>query len=233
MNDLPESNDAKNYPGVLPFEKISREIRKPNGDLITIFDSGSTVVHLVGKAPKTWTAEGRVWTLAEGQPIDKTPKRKLPLAQRPLNVSSNGTEEIARKLSNFEERRFVLDGKNYHSVEGWYQGLKWPDAKKRAEIAKLSGAQAKKAGKGAPKQSQFIYQGKEISFGSPEHHQLVKAAIRASLEQSPEVAKAFLLTHPRPLEHNTGRKENPSTALPGSKFAQILEEIRAELIASR
>jgi predicted NAD-dependent protein-ADP-ribosyltransferase YbiA (DUF1768 family) len=57
--------------------------------------------------------------------------------RKPLNVASNSSEAIGKKLSNFAERRFVLDGRRYHSVEGWYQGLKWPDKMKRAEIAKL------------------------------------------------------------------------------------------------
>ncbi len=76
----------------------------------------------------------------------------------------------------------------------------------------------------------FIYQSEEYKFGSAEHHQLVKAAIRASLEQNPEIAETLRLTYPRPIEHDTGRLENPGTALPGSKFVQILEEIRQELI---
>ena len=115
-------------------------------------------------------------------------------------------------------------------MEGWYQGLKWPEKRKRAEIAKLAGPSAKRAGKGAPKLDRFIYEGEEYKFGSPGHHELVKAAVRASLEQNPEIAEAFRLTYPRPIEHDTGRPEDPGTSLPGSKFAQILEEIRQELI---
>ena len=44
------------------------------------------------------------------------------------------------------------------------------------------------------------------------------------LDQNPEIAEAFRLTYPRPIEHNTGRPEDPGTALPGSKFAEILED---------
>ena len=168
----------------------------------------------------------------EGKAVKSIPKRKRPLDEKPLNVASNSSEAIGKKVSNFAERRFVLDGKNYHSVEGWYQGLKWPEKSKRAEIAKLAGPSAKRAGKGAPKLDHFIYQGEEYKFGSAEHHRLIKAAIRASLEQNPEIAEAFRLTYPRPIEHNTGRLEDPGTALPGSKFAQILEEIRLEFVHS-
>ena len=148
----------------------------------------------------------------------------MPESQDALNVASNSSEVIGKKLSNFAERRFVLDGKHYRSVEGWYQGLKWPEKSKRAEIAKLVGPSAKRAGKGAPNVDCFIYEGKEFKFGSPGHHGLVKAAVRASLDQNPEIAEAFRLTYPRPIEHNTGRPEDPGTALPGSKFAEILED---------
>jgi hypothetical protein len=64
------------------------------------------------------------------------------------------------------------------------------------------------------------------AFGSEEHHALVKTAIRASLDQNPEVKAAFIATHPRPFVHALGR---PGRA--GTKFARILTEIREELIA--
>ena len=105
----------------------------------------------------------------------------MPESHDALNVASNSSEVIGKKLSNFAERRFVLDGKHYRSVEGWYQGLKWPEKNKRAEIAKLAGPSAKRVGKGAPNVDCFIYEGKEFKFGSPGHHGLVKAAVRASL----------------------------------------------------
>lgn len=148
----------------------------------------------------------------------------------PLNVASTATEEIGKMMSNFTQRRFVLDGKNYLSVEAFYQGLKWPDPKKRREIAKLSGPRAKTAGKGAPKSDGFTYEGREYKFGSTGHHELIKAAIRASLAQNPEAAEAFCLTHPRAIVHDTGHAENPGSALPGEKFAQILTELRQEFL---
>ena len=231
---MPESCDSpgdnSDYPGIDPSEKIIREIRKPNGDKITLFDSGSTAIHQVGQLPRSHTPAGDVWTWVEGKAVKSFSKRKRPLERKPLNVASNASEAIGKKLSNFAERRFVLDGRHYHCVEGWYQGLKWPEKRKRAEIAKLAGPSAKRAGKGAPKLDRFIYEGEEYKFGSPGHHELVKAAVRASLEQNPEIAEAFRLTYPRPIEHDTGRPEDPGTSLTGSKFAQILEEIRQELI---
>jgi predicted NAD-dependent protein-ADP-ribosyltransferase YbiA (DUF1768 family) len=164
---------------------------------------------------------------------EQMPKGNDSSAAKPLNVASGSAEWIGKQLSNFAERRFVFHGRRYRSVEGWYQGLKWPEDTKRQEIAKLLGPLAKKASKGAPRTEQFHYNGKDYAFGSPEHHQLIKEAIRASLEQNPEIFDAFLQTDPRPFVHETGREEGPGTALPGSKFVQILEEIRREFIEAR
>jgi 4'-phosphopantetheinyl transferase len=148
----------------------------------------------------------------------------------PLNVASSSEEAIGRELSNFAKRRFVFHRKNYHSVEGWYQGLKWPDEKKRRELAKLSGPEAKRAAKGAPVSDHFIFAGRTYLFGSPEHHSLVKDAIRESLRQNPALAEAFRQTHPRPIVHDTGRPDHFGSALPAEKFAQILAELRQELV---
>ncbi len=79
--------------------------------------------------------EGAIQNLKADQPLETTP----------LNVASQGPDEIGRALPNFTPRRFVLDGRRYASVEGWYQGLKWPDKAKRTQIAKLTGSRAKDA----------------------------------------------------------------------------------------
>jgi hypothetical protein len=42
-------------------------------------------------------------------------------------------------LSNLAPTPFVLDGREYASVEGFWQGLKFEDEAQRAIIAKISG----------------------------------------------------------------------------------------------
>jgi hypothetical protein len=223
--------DEIEYPGIDASDEIARLIEKPDGMRVAIFTSGSVVVRPVSGAPRTHLRDGRVFIEKDGQVVDVTPKWSLPLHQRPLNVISNSPDEIGRQLSNFAERRFVMDDRVYASIEGWYQGLKWPEAAQRAEAAKLSGKQAKNAAKGAPKSATFVYEGRTYAFGSEEHHALVKIAIRASLAQNPEVKAAFVATRPRPIVHNLGRKERPGASLPATKFARILEEIREEFAA--
>jgi hypothetical protein len=122
-----------------------------------------------------------------------------------------------------------MDSKPYASVEAFYQGLKWPDGAKREEAAKLSGKTAKSAARGATRSEKFEYQSRTYCFGSQEHHQLIKRAIRASLEQNPVILQQFIATHPRPIVHKTGRAENPHSNFPGSAFTRILMELRLEL----
>jgi predicted NAD-dependent protein-ADP-ribosyltransferase YbiA (DUF1768 family) len=221
------------YPGISDMDSISRAIEKPDGTRVTIFESGSVVVRLIGATPRTHAPDGRVFEVREGQVVETTPKKMQPAHSRLLNVASSAHEEIGKQLSNFAARRFTLDGHSYASIEAWYQGLKWPERAKRAEIARLSGSAAKRAGPGAPKASAFVYEGRTYIFGSAEHHALIKAAIRASLAQNPQVKAAFIETHPRPIVHDLGRPEHAGTSLPGTRFARILEEIREEFVAER
>jgi predicted NAD-dependent protein-ADP-ribosyltransferase YbiA (DUF1768 family) len=229
----PTIRSELDYPGISETDSIARVIEKPDGTKVTIFASGNVVVCPGGGTARTHSPDGRIFVIRDGQVVDATPEKALPRHRRPLNVASHAAEEIGRQLSNFAARRFTLEGRSYASIEGWYQGLKWPEAVKRAEIAKLSGSRAKNAGDGAPKSATFVYEGQTCVFGSVEHHALIKRAIRASLAQNPEVKAAFVETHPRPIAHQLGRPERPGTSLPGTKFARILEEIRDEFIAER
>jgi predicted NAD-dependent protein-ADP-ribosyltransferase YbiA (DUF1768 family) len=220
----------QNFPGIAPDDVIARQIQKPDGALVTLFQSGSVTVTNPGQSPRTRTRQGHLWILLDGQPQQTLRKKSLLPGEIPLNIVSTSPDEIGRLMSNFAERRFTLHGKSYRSIEGWYQGLKWPDAKNRAAAARLFGPEARHAAKGAPAAGTFVYEGIDYRFGSPEHHQLIKTAIRASLDQNPALKTAFLATHPRPIIHQTGRPDPPTTSLPSEKFAQLLEEIRREFL---
>jgi predicted NAD-dependent protein-ADP-ribosyltransferase YbiA (DUF1768 family) len=222
-----------NYPFIDEHDAVKKVIHKPDGTVVIVMNSNKAVIHEVGQQPQTRSVEGFLYKVQDGKVVEHIPKSVMPIERKSLNVASCVSEGIGKKLSNFAERPFTFHGKAYASVEAWYQGLKWPEESKRAEVAGLSGVDAKRAGRGAPKSDTFNYEGKEVKFGSPEHHALVKEAIKASLEQNPTVKTAFVETHPRPILHQTGRPENPTTALPGSKFVKILEEIRQEFVEEK
>lgn len=136
-------------------------------------------------------------------------------------------------MSNFAPTPFVLDGHRYSSVEAFYVSLKFSDdPRMQASIRRMDGKKAKRAGSKS-KATRATYQGREFLLGSPEHHALIKRAMRAKLEQNPELARAFVATHPRPIIHDTGQPERSTTAFPASAFIRILTELRDELRTTR
>lgn len=211
----------------------TRIIEKPNGTKVTVFKNGDRILEEPGAPKITFKTDGRVIReSADGKVVEHRSKFNTPLDERPLNIASGAYESIGKALSNFARRPFVLDGKQYESVEGFYQGLKWSDPVKRAEVAQLSGPEAKSAGRGS-KATSFEYEGKTIDFRSPEHYALMKRAIKASLEQNPAILEEFQATSPRPMEHKTGRRENPKSGYPSAEFIKTLLEVRSETIAAK
>src|SRR5271154_1847533 len=95
-------------------------------------------------------------------------------AAEPLNVASVSDEEIGRDMSNFGEFPFYFGKKpiRYHSVESFYQMLTEPDEKARKSIAKMTGKEAKRAGKSQTVEAKF--DGKTYVLGSEAHHALIK-----------------------------------------------------------
>ncbi|TSC92622.1 MAG: Uncharacterized protein CEN89_552 [Candidatus Berkelbacteria bacterium Licking1014_7] len=72
----------------------------------------------------------------------------------------------------------------------------------------------------------------KIEVGSPEHHELMKQAIRAKLEQNPDVLKLLLDTGDKQITHllktPDGRTLPDSKTIPGAVFSQILMDLREE-----
>lgn len=78
----------------------------------------------------------------------------------PFNVASNSKNRIEKRLSNLDYAPFVLHGRTYASVEGFWQGLKFPEGSEmRASVAAMSGLASKKIGDSGEKSSTFEYLG--------------------------------------------------------------------------
>lgn len=151
-----------------------------------------------------------------------------------VNVSSRGETETERALSNFAHTPFELAGKRYESVEGFWQGLKFPEAsKEREEAARLFGFAVKKMGRKARDVAEIEFQGQRIKAGSKEHHDLMRRAIQAKLEQNPQVLDLLLATGDKKITHVLKRPDGTplpdSKTIPGAVFAQILMDLRGEL----
>lgn len=146
---------------------------------------------------------------------------------KPFNVWSRTDEEIGRLMSNFAETPFTLDGVEFASVEGLYFWLLNERKANRDAIRMMSGIRAKRRSPNRLPES-FTYNGATIKVGSPEHHDLIKRAIRAKLEAHPEIARAFVATAPRTIVHETGHPEDPHSEFPHATFCRILTELRDE-----
>ena len=167
-----------------------------------------------GAVPVYWLA---LLSIAE-------PRSDMSDPLEPLNIWSGAVEEIGRQMSHFAHTPFTLDGVSFGSVEAFYTWLLvGDDAQRKAKVAPMWGARAKHA---CPKQvpPRFMYQGREVVFDSPEHIELIVRANRAKLEAHPNIARAFVATNPRPIDHTLPGKEDD----PHEVFCEIMRQIRNE-----
>ena len=115
-------------------------------------------------------------------------------------------------ISNFAPTPFVLDGLAYESIEGFWQGLKFPDDADRARLAAMQGSAARDAGFYAPAASTIAFAGETIRVGTFEHWALMERACTAKFTQHDGARNALLATRGRPLEH---RVKSDSKTIPG------------------
>jgi predicted NAD-dependent protein-ADP-ribosyltransferase YbiA (DUF1768 family) len=147
-----------------------------------------------------------------------------------LNVSSTSTDWRGLALSNFGLSPFVLDDTLFASIEGFIQGIKFPeDDPRRAQAFNLSGWDAKHLGDQADRSGAY-WAGACLPYGSDQHHRLIEEAIRARIAQSIGLQRALLSTEGMTLVHDTGRGESLTTSLPATVFCEILNRIRDDLL---
>ncbi len=182
---------------------------------------------------KAWKDAHEEHVLAlRGQPGNATTLELKPLGPRleacrePINVVSYSPNEGARLISNFAQTPFHLDGRDYTSVESFWQGLKLPNEEDRRRFAAYDGARAKRKGSKRSNPVTLVYEGVEVRVGTYDHWQLMERACRAKFEQNFAAREALLSTGTRPLIHVVRRD---SKTIPGVIMADIWMRIRADL----
>lgn len=152
-----------------------------------------------------------------------------------INISSWNNDELEKKLSNLYEMPFEFEGVIYASAEAFRMAIKYPESdERRKEIINLSWVKAKFAWYDARFTKVVYYKWKEIPIGSPEHHALFKRALRAKLEQNPDIREALVNSGNRPIVHIPfTRHAQPhvlpdSRTIPAEKFSEIIMELREE-----
>lgn len=152
-------------------------------------------------------------------------------------------------LSNFAATPFVLDGKRYASVEGFWQMMLYPEgpnderAKARGvewkstrdQVAQMTAFEAKSAGTLAEENMKMLgidwctFDDKRFPYRSVtpgEHYRLIVEAMRAKVNQNPEVKRILLATGDLILRPDHHGEENPP---PEWKYYGIWMQIRTEL----
>lgn len=152
------------------------------------------------------------------------------------------------QFSNLGSAGFTLDGDSYGSVEGLWQGMKYPEtpsderikdgvtwAFTRAQVMAMKGFDAKHAGDLANANMKQLgikwltYHGEKIIYNgadSEKHYQLILRACRAKLEQNSDLKNLLLST--KNLTFMADHKQAPDS-LPSYKYNDIYIKLRAEL----
>ena len=146
-----------------------------------------------------------------------------------LNVNSASSDWRACALANYPLFPFILDDVLLASVEGFIQGIKFPDTHPSRGRAFLAHAHAaKQCGERAERISVW-WKDKVLAYGSDAHHALIARAIRAKFYYNQGAQLALRATEGMELKHDIG-PELPTTSLPASVFCRILTDLRDELL---
>ncbi|MBI2358622.1 MAG: hypothetical protein HYV04_06900, partial [Deltaproteobacteria bacterium] len=104
----------------------------------------------------------------------------------------------------------------------------------RDRVTRLWGYEAKQAGRYAPRSDVFTWKGEPIRVGSPRHHELMRVAVRAKLEQNPRVLRLLLETGQSMITHvlraKDGRRLPDSKTIPGEVLSRIIISLREEFL---
>ena len=148
------------------------------------------------------------------------------VCREPLNVTSRASDPAIRLISNLAFTPFELHDRQYASVEGFWQGLKFDEESAREQIAQLSGMNARRTRNEAKPAESFVYNGRRYRTGTYEHWQLMEQACWAKFSQHEEARAALLSTGERPLSH---RVRHDSRTIPGVIMADIWMSLRSRL----
>ena len=131
-------------------------------------------------------------------------------------------------LSNFAGHRFIFDGVECHSMEGFLQSLKFKDPNMQIEVCKLIGKKAKFKGKSKKwwKNQTLYWKGNPIKRDSEEYQALLDAVYNEMYKQSESFKNALHATGKSTLTHSMGKNKKSETVLTESEFCKRLLHLR-------
>jgi len=152
--------------------------------------------------------------------------RRQDACREPINIVFDSKDDRWRPIGNLALTPFSLRGRAYASVEGFWQGLKFPEAAERARVAALWGKPARTAGLRQGQPDRFDLDGVTYMAGGAAHRALMLEACQAKFAQNLEARQALVATGERPLTHRVRRD---SKTIPGVVLAEFWMRIRQGL----
>lgn len=147
-----------------------------------------------------------------------------------INIAGSSDDWRGVALSNFALSPFVFEGRLLASVEGFIQGIKYPESDPVRDAAFTAyGRTAKSMGENALRNAVY-WGGAVVEYGSPLHHNLIGRAIRQRIVQSPGLRQVLSSTGDMVIVHETGEPEPLHTSLPATVFCRILTAVRDEIV---
>jgi ribA/ribD-fused uncharacterized protein len=151
---------------------------------------------------------------------------KADACREPINVLFEQGDRRWGPISNLAFTPFTMRGREYASVEGFWQGLKFTAEADRLRVAQMWGLPAKQAAAREAAHGRFVYEDQMYVTGGPEHRSLMLEACRSKFIQNVSAREALLATGERPLTH---RVRGESRSIPGALMADIWMRLRAKL----
>lgn len=146
-----------------------------------------------------------------------------------LDCHSRAGDPVARSLSNFTRRLFVLDGVVCGSMEGFLQSLKCSDLAQQEALAYRVGYPAFKLGQSFNgwKREQLLYW-RDVPYArdSLTYQDLLDKAYDAQYDQSPDLRELLRQTAGKQLRHLRGKHDSHDTVLTESEYVARLERLR-------
>lgn len=165
--------------------------------------------------------------------IDNAPVNTIDEENKTIDILARGVWP-ANVLSNLnrEETTFYVDGVPCHSIEGFMQALKMPDAHMQKQSCLRSGAGCRHLGQRFSKvwqATQTLYW-LDVAYprDSEEYQLLVRKAFLARFEHSERYREALRASKGYTLLHTCGNDDPTRTVLTTQEFLTILNELRGE-----
>lgn len=135
-------------------------------------------------------------------------------------------------LSNFAPHRFVFDGVECVSMEGFLQSLKFDKPHIQTEVCSLVGLQAKRRGQKRNKAWKRVqtlwWKGVPMKRNSAAYQTLLWNAY-LELSKNDSFRRALLATRNAVLTHSIGSRDSSQTVLTEQEFCRILTDLRERI----